>query len=136
MVQEKVRKHESTFLYSEYPNVMKLLIARGMTQETLAEHLGLCYRSINNKLKGRTSFTLDECVWIKEILNTPWPIERLMAKRSGFGNPWPRKRSRTPDNGVPAERDSGGMPGAILEAQHCGTEGNTDARAVPAVPAD
>lgn len=94
MAQKAMSKDGSIYLKAEYPRVMQLMIARGMTQETLAKHLGICYSSLYNKLRGRTSFTLEECLWLKEIFNTSLPIERLMEKRSGHGNPWPRKRSK------------------------------------------
>lgn len=86
-------KRASILLSTEYPRVTQWMVARGLTQEVLAQHMGFSYKTMYNKLTGRTSWTLEESLRLKEILNVNWPIERLMERRHPNGTPWPRKKA-------------------------------------------
>lgn len=43
-----------------YPNLEKEIAVRGIKKKVIAESIGVCYKSLNNKLSGRVPFTWPE----------------------------------------------------------------------------
>lgn len=52
------------------------------TQKEFSKKIGMSYTTFNSKLSGKTSFTLDEAIKIKEQLSdaAPEPLEILFVK--------------------------------------------------------
>lgn len=53
-----------------FPVLTGEIAKRGIKKRVIAEHLGICNRSLNNKLSGRVPFTWDE---VKAIRNQFFP---------------------------------------------------------------
>lgn len=51
-----------------YPNLEAELARRGLNYKDVAEAVGKSTRTITNKLNGTTSFTIAECLAIKDNL--------------------------------------------------------------------
>ena len=62
-----------------YKNLISVLRAKGISNRQLAEILGISEKSVNNKLNGRTDFTLPEfqkiCILLKEY-DGAWLFEK------------------------------------------------------------
>ncbi len=43
-----------------YPTLEKEIAGRGIKKKVIAESIGVCYKSLNNKLSGRVPFTWPE----------------------------------------------------------------------------
>lgn len=57
---------------NKYPELLKLkgkIVAEGYDIKGIAKEMGLSYNAFRNKLRGVTSFTLDEIYDLVEILN-------------------------------------------------------------------
>lgn len=63
-----------------YPNVRAELARKGLTQEKVAERMGIADGTLSGKLNGRYQFTLNEARRLKEILETDIPIEELFKE--------------------------------------------------------
>ncbi len=63
-----------------YKRIEAHLILTGMTKRELAAQLGISYNTLLLKLKGISSFTLDEALKIKNILQATESIEELFIK--------------------------------------------------------
>lgn len=48
-----------------YPTLAGEIAKRGIKKKTIAEHLGICNKSLNNKLSGRVPFTWEEVKLIR-----------------------------------------------------------------------
>lgn len=54
----------------EYNTIIKMLMVRdGITQEKLANLLGLSPVATNKKLNGKSSWVIDECIMLTKIFN-------------------------------------------------------------------
>ncbi len=53
-----------------YPALAAEIARRGIKKKAIADALGICNRSLNNKLSGRVSFTWDE---VKKIRGQFFP---------------------------------------------------------------
>lgn len=49
-----------------YPTLSAEMARRGITKKEISESIGICYRSLNNKLTGRVPFTWPEVCNINE----------------------------------------------------------------------
>ena len=62
-----------------YRNLMSVLRTKGIANRHLAEVLGISEKSVDNKLKGKTEFTLPEfqktCILLKEY-DGAWLFEK------------------------------------------------------------
>ena len=56
------------------------LESHGIKQHKVAEILDCTIRTANNKLNGRSEFTVKEAILIKEALNSKKPIEQLFKE--------------------------------------------------------
>jgi transcriptional regulator with XRE-family HTH domain len=50
------------------------IVAKGYTQKSLACEIGITEQALNDKLKGKTEFTLKEIIGICNILDAPVDI--------------------------------------------------------------
>lgn len=48
-----------------YPTLAGEIAKRGIKKKAIAEHLGICNKSLNNKLSGRVPFTWEEVKLIR-----------------------------------------------------------------------
>ena len=60
-----------------YPNLEAEMARKKMTRIELAEMLGITPTTLGNKLNGKTTLSLPECLSIKKILNISIPVEEL-----------------------------------------------------------
>ncbi len=60
-----------------YKEVEVLMVRNSLSKAELAEKIGIGYNTLLDKLKRKTLFTLDECLNIKNVLNTEMPLELL-----------------------------------------------------------
>ena len=60
-----------------YKRVEAQIVLAGMSKKELAKQLGMGYNTLNSKLNGKTTFSLDEASKIKLILNSDEPLEKL-----------------------------------------------------------
>ena len=58
------------------------IVLSGRTKKELAQELGISYNTMLSKLNGNSSFTLDEAVQLKELLDTREPVEELFEQRA------------------------------------------------------
>lgn len=64
--------------------VLKILMKqKGVTQLELAEMMGVSKQCLSHKINGKSQFTLDECLKIKECLKYDGTIETLFQKING-----------------------------------------------------
>lgn len=49
----------------------------------LASMLGISYSSLQNKMRGRSKFTLDEALRIRQLLCLSGPLEEVFEKYEG-----------------------------------------------------
>lgn len=63
-----------------YSNIEMLIFKRKLSKKLIAEKLGITYRTLLLKLNGKASFTLNEAMKLKEILNTELSIEELFDR--------------------------------------------------------
>lgn len=63
-----------------YPNLEREIAGRGVKKKVIAESIGVCNRSLNNKLSGRVPFTLPEVSAIKNKFFPDMQLEILFAK--------------------------------------------------------
>jgi len=60
-----------------YKHIETQIIVSGISKRELAERLGISYNTLNQKLNGKSSFTLNEATELRRLLNTDVPIETL-----------------------------------------------------------
>ena len=62
-----------------YKEVDVELARQGMSKKTLSEKTGIRYQTLLEKLLGRYPITFDECLAIKNALNTKLSLEELFS---------------------------------------------------------
>lgn len=62
-----------------YKEVNVELARQGMSKKTLSEKTGIRYQTLLEKLLGRYPITFDECLAIKNTLNTTLSLEELFS---------------------------------------------------------
>lgn len=55
------------------------LVYKGISKKQLAEGIHMNYDTILLKMSGKSQFTLDEAILVKEYLNEEIPVEELFA---------------------------------------------------------
>lgn len=55
------------------------ILRKGMTKKMLAKKANIRYQTLIAKLKGKYPITFDECLKIKEALNSDLPLEILFS---------------------------------------------------------
>ena len=63
-----------------YPTLEREIAGRGIKKKTIAECIGVCNKSLNNKLSGRVNFTLPEASAIKDQFFPDMQLEHLFAR--------------------------------------------------------
>lgn len=63
-----------------YPLLRELVQNRNLTVADLASKCKCTSMSVQNKFNGKTAFTVDEAIAIKEVLNTDETIENLFKR--------------------------------------------------------
>ena len=63
-----------------YPTLEREIAGRGIKKKTIAECIGVCNKSLNNKLSGRVPFTLPEVSAIKDRFFPDMQLEHLFAR--------------------------------------------------------
>ena len=53
------------------------LVYKGISKKQLAEGIHMSYKTILSKMSGKSKFTLDEAILIKEYLNEELSVEKL-----------------------------------------------------------
>ncbi len=81
ILRQKVTKIRNTEV-EMYKNLLSVLRAKGISNKQLAEILGVSEKSVDNKINGRTDFTLPEfqktCILLKEY-DGSWLFEKSKA---------------------------------------------------------
>lgn len=65
-----------------YKTLEAKLVFVGMTKKKLAKKMNIGYNTLLLKFKGESSFTFDEALMIKRIINADEPIEELFKKNA------------------------------------------------------
>lgn len=65
-----------------YKTLEAKLVFVGMTKKELAKKMNIGYNTLLLKFKGESSFTFDEALIIKRIINADEPIEELFKKNA------------------------------------------------------
>ncbi len=65
-----------------YPVLAAEIAKRGIKKKTIADALGICNRSLNNKLSGRVSFTWEEVKQIRSRFFPDMSPDELFATAS------------------------------------------------------
>lgn len=60
-----------------YKKIELIIFEKGLSKVEIAESLGITYNTFLLKLRGKSSFTLDEAVKLKSILSTEKTVEEL-----------------------------------------------------------
>ena len=60
-----------------YPNLRAEMARRNITGKMISDRIGIWPATFSAKLSGASSFTLDEAIEIKELLETDLPLEDL-----------------------------------------------------------
>lgn len=63
-----------------YKRIEKQIVLAGISKRELAIKIGMCYNTLNIKLSGKGSFSLDDAIKIKEVLEEYEPIEMLFLR--------------------------------------------------------
>ena len=63
-----------------YRNLAARMALLGINRGELSHLMGVNYSTLENKLRGKTAFTLDQAVQIKRILRCTAPLEDLFAR--------------------------------------------------------
>lgn len=63
-----------------FKNLEAEMVRASYNRERLAKTIGISTRTIGCKLRGETSFTLEECLAIKDALNVDMNVEQLFLK--------------------------------------------------------
>lgn len=63
-----------------YPNLRAEMARRQITGNQIAEKLGIWSSTFSAKASGKSAFTLDEAMVIKDILRTDISLEELFQK--------------------------------------------------------
>lgn len=63
-----------------YKRIEAQIILAGINKRELAKELGINYNTLNTKLSGKSSFSLDEAIKIKDVIKANEPLEILFSK--------------------------------------------------------
>lgn len=63
-----------------YPALEREIAGRGIKKKTIAESIGVCSKSLNNKLSGRVPFTCPEVFTIKNRFFPDMTLEVLFSR--------------------------------------------------------
>lgn len=69
-----------------YPTLEREIAGRGIKKKTIAESIGVCNKSLNNKLSGRVPFTWPEVFIIKNRFFPDMTPESLFARSDQQGS--------------------------------------------------
>ena len=56
------------------------IFVKHLSKKKIAEALGITYNTLLLKLSGKATFTLDEAMKLKEVLQSDLPIEELFER--------------------------------------------------------
>lgn len=62
-----------------YKRVYAEMALHGWTKKDLAKRINMSYSTFLDKMSGRTSFTFDECIMIKQVLESDLPLDDLFS---------------------------------------------------------
>ena len=68
-----------------YPNLISEIAKRGIKKKTIAESIGVCDKSLSNKLSGRVPFTWPEVSKIREQFFPDMSPEDLFSRSDDQG---------------------------------------------------
>ena len=63
-----------------YPNLRAEMARRNISQQDIADGLGITRVALSNKINGKTFFTLPEARKVKQIIGIEMPIETLFEE--------------------------------------------------------
>lgn len=63
-----------------YRNLEAEFVRKGFSKQKIAQMLGVGYNTLLAKMRGESSFTLDEAFKIQKIVSAEKPIEYLFEK--------------------------------------------------------
>lgn len=63
-----------------YPNLNAEMARLGITRKELAQKINMAEATLSFKMNGKTKFTFDEILKIKEMLGVDIPLEELFKK--------------------------------------------------------
>ena len=63
-----------------FPNLRAEIARKGLTVSELGAKIGMARTTIYDKYKGRTEFTLDEAVQIRDALHVDMPLDELFER--------------------------------------------------------
>lgn len=63
-----------------FENIEMIIFKKRLSKKEIAESLGMTYNTFLLKLNGKATFTLDEAMKLKEILNSSLSIEELFDR--------------------------------------------------------
>jgi len=63
-----------------YKLIEARLVLLGMTKKELARALGISYNTLLLKLRGESSFTLDEALEVKRLIRASESVEELFSQ--------------------------------------------------------
>lgn len=69
-----------------YPNLAGEIAKRGIKKKRIAESIGVCDKSLNNKMSGRSPFTWAEVKMIRDRFFPDMDLDVLFAKATGQDN--------------------------------------------------
>ena len=65
---------------SMYQIIESRLVLLGISKKELAQALGISYHTLLLKLQGKSSFTLDEALAVKELIRASESVEELFCR--------------------------------------------------------
>lgn len=68
-----------------YPNLISEIAKRGIKKKTIAESIGVCDKSLSNKLSGRVPFTWPEVSKIREQFFPDMSSDDLFSRSDDQG---------------------------------------------------
>ena len=69
-----------------FPNLLFLMSEKRISVYDIANVIGKASTSVRNKLAGETSFSLEECIKIRDTYSPKMNIEELFKKSKRVGN--------------------------------------------------
>ena len=79
-----------------YPNLISEIAKRGIKKKTIAESIGVCDKSLSNKLSGRVPFTWPEVSKIREQFFPDMSSDDLFSRSDDQGTYENRECCYTP----------------------------------------
>lgn len=75
-----------------YPNLVGEIAKRGVKKSEIAKCIGTSYKSLGNKLSGKTKFSLPEAMQIKDKFFPEFTLDELFAKCMTENNEPPKEK--------------------------------------------